>query len=133
MRRPLLTLLAGMALCGTAGAQPYPPPAAAPNVAPPVYGDLSDPAYRKFLRSPATFKTFYGGTPGYASRYPTPFGVGGSYVQPGYTRQYITPYDFEAYGYVPGRGEFRATPWSYNRYDAPGYSYGRVYPYGPLR
>lgn len=124
MRPQLLTLTACCALAVHAGP--------APAQAPPGYG--ASPAYRHFLNSPYGVRTYSRLTPGGASTYGGPFGVGTNYVEPGRTNQRITPAGLESEEYVPGYGSSFETPWSYQGYNAQGYvrrSFTPPYPAAP--
>lgn len=132
--RYLLTALAALALTGATYAQTgptYPLPPANPVYRATDYSAYNyDRAYRRFLTSPYSYRTFSSLSPGRGSEYLTPFSRAGYYRQPGYEHQRITPYGYESYGYIPGRSSYRATPWGYDRYDVPGQPYGYVVPWG---
>jgi hypothetical protein len=71
-------------------------------------------AYRHFLNSPYSFRTFSSLSPGYASSGYTPYGYESVYVSPGYERQEIGP----------RQGQYRY-------YRAPRYASRTVIPYAP--
>jgi hypothetical protein len=71
-------------------------------------------AYRHFLNSPYSFRTFSSLSPGYASSGYTPYGFESTYLSPGYERQEIGPY-----------------PGQYRYYRAPRYATRTVIPYPP--
>jgi hypothetical protein len=67
-------------------------------------------AYRHFLTSPYSFRTYSGTIPGYEAGGYTRYGFQWYGQPPGYFRQEITPRGFSSYQFVPpGRG-FILTP-----------------------
>jgi hypothetical protein len=86
-------------------------------------------AYRHFLNSPYSYRTFSSLSPGYASSGYTPYGFESTYVSPGYERQEIGPY--------PGQFRYYRAPRYQSRtlipYPPPYYPpvYVNPYPYGP--
>src|SRR5579864_4145944 len=113
--------LVGLAL-GNASAQP-PPVITVP--APPA---VDSPAYRQFLNSDSSYKTYSRLSPSRGFTRVTPFGVESHYVEPGYMKQINSQFGFESREYVPGYGGSWQTPWQAGGYQAPGYY--RYY-YGP--
>lgn len=85
-------------------------------------------AYRKFVNSPYTYRTFSSSTPGAVVEYATPFGMERHYRGPTYEHRRITPTAYESHGYLPGYGGYRTDPWTYERYDVPGGRYGWTVP-----
>ena len=59
-------------------------------------------AYRHFLNSPYSYRTFSSLSPGYVTSGYTPYGYQWTFVGPGYTQQRITPRGFEGYTVTPG-------------------------------
>ena len=90
-------------------------------------------AYRHFLNSPYSYRTFSSLGTGSAGQAWTPFGVQGYYVDPSYEHQRVTPYGFERYTTFPGYGGYTATPFSYSSYYTPGYGYQLYAPRPPGR
>jgi hypothetical protein len=75
-------------------------------------------AYRHFLNSPYSLRTYSGTAPGYVLEGYGPDGYERFYREPGYLHQRISPRGFESYQSVPG--------WSYSVTPYP-----RVYYYPP--
>jgi hypothetical protein len=67
-------------------------------------------AYRHFLTSPYSFRTYSGPIPGYETEAYTPFGYQWHSQPPGYFRQEITPRGFTSYQYVPPARGYIITP-----------------------
>jgi hypothetical protein len=85
-------------------------------------------AYRHFLSSPYSFRTFSSLSPGYGSAGYTPYGFESTYVSPGYERQQIGPYPGQFEYYRVPRYESRTfIPYPPVRYYPPVY----LNPYGP--
>jgi hypothetical protein len=99
-----------------------------PVVAVPAPPAVDSPAYRQFLNSDSTYKTYSRLTPSRGFTRVTPFGVESHYVEPGYMKQINSQFGFESREYVPGYGGRWQTPWQAGGYQAPGYY--RYY-YGP--
>jgi hypothetical protein len=85
----------------------------------PWVGTLDDPAYRHFLYSPYSYRTFSMFSPGSSASYPIPFGYQSAYVTPGYRNERITPYGYERYSLHPGYGGSTVTPFSGSSYNVP--------------
>ena len=129
MRQFSLVILGVAVGCGTpavASAQPPPPGGTFPSY---NYGR----AYRHFLNSPYSYRSFSSLGAGSAGQTWTPFGVQGYYVDPGYEHQRITPYGYERHTTVPGYGGYAASPFDYNSYYVPGYAYHYYAPPPPWR
>lgn len=126
MRGFLLAVVIGLAWQSCGRAQPPPGPAWG------VPGTPSSPAYRHFLHSPYSYRTYSALTPGYATERAAPFSYQSSYVDPGYLHQRITPYGFYSYSQVPGRGGITATPFGSSSYTVPAQVYEYVVPPRPL-
>jgi len=117
------------------GPQPsgYEQPPSAPYDRPPFYNYNYDRAYRHFLSSPYSFRTFSSLGQGYRVDTVTPFSSASFYREPGYEHQRISPRGLERYYIVPGYGEDTATPfWGYG-YRVPGYSRHEFIPSPPPR
>ena len=110
MRSLFFPLLAGILALVTA----LPARAQAPWV-----GTLADPAYRHFLNSPYSYRTFSTASPGYSVGYPIPFGYQSSYVTPSYRNERITPFGYQSYNLSPGYGGSTMTPFSGSYYNVP--------------
>ena len=78
-------------------------------------------AYRHFLTSPYSYRTYSGTTPGYAVEGFTPFGYEGYARGPGYFQHRITPRGYESYYAVPPEAGFRIGPPAFAPYPVPGY------------
>jgi hypothetical protein len=74
----------------------------APAYAPPPVSYNYARAYRHFLTSPYTYRTFSSLSPGYVTSEVTPYGYQWTFVGPAYTHQRITPRGFEGYSVMPG-------------------------------
>jgi hypothetical protein len=97
------------------------PAAAHAQWGPEVPGTWSDPAYRHFLLSPYSYRTYSASTPGYAGAGYTPYGYQSYYLDPGYQHQRITPRGYESYRLVPGYQTYEATPFGFRYSYTPGY------------
>lgn len=93
----------------------HPAPVGIPRTAP------IDPAYRYFLNSPSSYKTFSTTTPGTMFENGSPFGFQQYYTDPRYIHQRVTPYGFEDWSTTPGYGGTTITPFSYQNFRVPGY------------
>jgi hypothetical protein len=82
-------------------------------------GTLADPAYRQFLSSPYSYRTFSAFSPGYSVSNPIPFGYQNNYVTPGYRNERITPYGYQSYYLRPGYGGTTVTPFGGSYYNVP--------------
>jgi len=126
MRRMNL-LFAALTLAGLgwAEAKAQPPVSPIPQTTallpvpgPPV---VDSPAYRQFLNSDSTHKTYSRLGSGSTMTRVTPFSAETHYVEPSYLKQRMTPYGFDSLEYVPGYGaDFRA-PWMAAGFRVPGY------------
>ncbi len=97
-------------------------PAARAQYGPEVPGTWSDPAYRHFLTSPYSYRTYSAYPSGYGERWVTPFGVEGYAVEPGYLHERITPRGYQSFRRVPGYATYRVVPPAYGfRFYDPGY------------
>jgi hypothetical protein len=67
-------------------------------------------AYRHFLSSPYSVRTYSGTTPGYYAEGYTPYGYERRWRPPGYLHQRISPYGFESHQFVPGERRRVDTP-----------------------
>jgi hypothetical protein len=67
-------------------------------------------AYRHFLTSPYSFRTYSGTIPGYEFGQYTPNGYEWYAQPPGYLHQEITPHGFSSYQYVPPARGFVLAP-----------------------
>jgi hypothetical protein len=92
------TLLVGLMAAGAGRAQYYPAPGPMP-----AESFNAQRAYRQFLTSPYSFRTYSGGYPGFSVSRFTPFGYERYAQGPGYVHQEITPRGFTAYRVDPGR------------------------------
>jgi len=120
--------LTGLAWSEANAQQPWPPaPRVGSLVIVPVPA-VNSPAYRQFLNSESSYKTYSRLTPGRAFSRITPFSAETHYVEPGYLKQINSPFGFESREYVPGFGGYWQTPWYFGGYRAAG-SY-RLF-YGP--
>jgi|SRR5579884_2499693 len=61
-------------------------------------------AYRHFLNSPYSYRTYSGLSPGYTLDMPAPYGEQQYYQGPSYVEQRITPWGFEGYQSLPPTG-----------------------------
>jgi hypothetical protein len=118
MRSQILATLAGLfsAVAVSFGGQP-------PRTAePPVVEDVPpvSPAYRHFMNSTASHKTYSAIRPGYGMTRAMPHAADGWYVEPGFFRQRVTPRGFEQESYRPGYGAWWQTPWGSGGYRVPG-------------
>ena len=132
--RPISFVLVACATAGVAWSSvkaqsPWPPnPAAAPVVVLPGPPAVDSPAYRQFLNSDSSYKTYSRLTPSRGFTRVTPFSVESHYIEPGYMKQINSQFGFESREYVPGYGGSWRTPWQVGGYQAPGFY--RYY-YGP--
>jgi hypothetical protein len=101
-------------------------PAAAPAQEPVPMTYNQARAYRHFLTSPYSYRTYSGTTPGFAVEGFTPFGYEGYARGPGYFQHRITPRGYESYYLAPPETGFRIRPPAFAPYPMPGYGY----PYG---
>lgn len=123
MRSRIFALSAGLVLLLTA----LPTHAQAPWV-----GTMSDPAYRHFLFSPYSYRTFSTASPGYSVGYPIPFGYQSAYVTPSYRNERITPFGYQSYYLQPGHGGSTVTPFAGSYYNVPPTVYRQNVPAQPL-
>jgi len=109
----------------------YGRPPSSPYEQPLFYNYNYDRAYRHFLSSPYSFRTFSSLGQGYRVDAFTPFSSQSFYREPGYEHQRISPRGLERYYIVPGYGEDTLTPfWGYS-YRVPGYSRHEFIPSTP--
>jgi hypothetical protein len=120
MRSLLLHAVVGVAVLLPAG----PPARAQPGYGPWTgYYDNGDRAYRHFLNSRYSYRTYSASSPGYAVNVATPLSAQGFYTGPGYVHQRITPRGFEGFQAVPSYGGYTITPFGAISYSVPGYEY----------
>jgi hypothetical protein len=94
----------------------------APPHEPPRHADYNYArAYRHFLSSPYSARTFSSFGPGYQVETYYPGASQSHYREPSYEHQRITPRGFEHYEVVPGHGGRIATPLEESGYQVPGY------------
>jgi hypothetical protein len=117
MRSVFLSLVLGVVGLGLAPAR-----AQEWNGGPVISGNYLR-AYRHFLNSPYSYRTFSGSSPGYWTERYTPYGYRSFYVEPGYVHQRITPYGFEGFDWVPGYEAYTTTPFGPSYHYVPGYGY----------
>jgi hypothetical protein len=80
-------------------------------------------AYRHFLNSRYSFRTFSSRSPGYAASGFTPYGYESTYVSPGYEYQQIGPYQGQYQYYRAPRYETRTViPYAPQPYSPPAYA-----------
>jgi hypothetical protein len=135
--RAIRFLLAACAAAGIAwnngkAQNPWPPPSppAAPVVTATAPSAVNSQAFRQFLNSDSSYKTYSRLTPSRGFTRVTPFSVESRYMEPGYLKQINSQFGFESREYVPGYGGSWQTPWQAGGYVAPGYY--RIYCGPPL-
>jgi len=111
----------------------YEPLPSSSDDSPPFYNYNYDRAYRHFLTSPYSYRTFSSLGQGYRADVLTPFSSQSFYREPGYEHQRISPRGLERYSVVPGYGEDTATPFWWYGYRVPSYSRQEFMPYAPDR
>jgi hypothetical protein len=95
---------------GYQGPDVKPPPAPAQAYGPPPVSYNYARAYRHFLNSPYSYRTFSSQSPGYATFNDTPYGYQWTVVGPSYTHQRITPHGFEGYTVPPASVTYTVRP-----------------------
>jgi hypothetical protein len=84
-------------------------------------------AYRHFLTSPYSYRTYSGMTPGYVVEEFTPYGYEKYARGPVYFQHRITPRGYESHYLAPPETGFRIGPPVFGPFPPPGYGN----PYGP--
>jgi hypothetical protein len=110
MRPCVLTLTLGLVGLGLAGLAPGHARAQEGLYA--YYADYNAArAYRHFLNSPYSYRTYSTTSPGYVAEGPTPYG---GYVRfwrtPGYLNERITTHGYQRFEVVPGGGSYEVIP-----------------------
>jgi hypothetical protein len=131
VRCVLPVTLCGIICFSTAAPAQAQPPHPPPGGTFPSYN--YERAYRHFLNSPYSYRTFSSLGTASAGQAWTPFGVQGYYVDPSYEHQRMTPFGFERYTAVPGYGGYTVSPFGYRSYYVPGYGYQVFAPPPPGR
>jgi hypothetical protein len=96
-------------------------------------GPYPSRAYRQFLTSPYSYRTYSRISPGYAAEGYTPYGYERFERGPAYRHEEITPYGFEGYQVVPWSRHLVVRPGAFVPYPPPPplLPYGRPAPRYP--